>query len=100
MVWGAHQAPLSMGILQARILEPSLRVNSCGRFLPALARGLPSLGRVPDGYGSVPPEAFAGKWESHSEMGLAGVALGSLSFAMEIITIKSLSLKLRGWFFQ
>lgn len=46
------------------------------------------------------PEAFAGKLSHIQKWVSVGVTLGSLSFAMEIITIKSLSLKLRGWFFQ
>ena len=28
---------------------PSLEIDSCGSFLPALDRGLPGLGHVPDG---------------------------------------------------
>ena len=46
------------------------------------------------------PEAFAGKWSHIQRWVSAGVTLGSLSLPMESITIKSLSLKLRGWFFQ
>ena len=33
---------------------PSLEIDSCGSFLPALDRGLPGLGHVPDDDGPVP----------------------------------------------
>ena len=33
---------------------PSLEIDSCGSFLPTRERGLPGLGRIPEGYGSVP----------------------------------------------
>lgn len=45
------------------------------------------------------PEAFAGKW-SHIQRWVSAGDFWAHSLPMESITIKSLSLKLRGWFFQ